>query len=66
VARAYRRLWSGQLDALATTLAGENMDIAHPEPLFDPIHKAYKDRSRPQEEGPGAERPEDDGPEGRG
>jgi uncharacterized protein YndB with AHSA1/START domain len=36
--------WHLHLDALATTLAGEEVDIAHPEPLFDPIHKAYEEQ----------------------
>jgi len=34
--------WHLHLDALATTLAGGEVDIANPEPLFDPIHKAYE------------------------
>ena len=34
--------WHLHLDALATTLTGEEVDIAHPEPLFDPIHQAYE------------------------
>ena len=36
--------WHLHLDALATTLAGKEVDIAHPEPLFDPIHKAYEEQ----------------------
>jgi Activator of Hsp90 ATPase homolog 1-like protein len=33
--------WHLHLDALAAVLAGGNLDIAHPEALFAPIHKAY-------------------------
>ena len=47
--------WHLHLDALATTLAGEEVDIAHPEPLFDPIHKAYAERYGPEDEDTGAE-----------
>jgi uncharacterized protein YndB with AHSA1/START domain len=33
--------WHLHLDALAAVLAGDQVDIAHPEPLFEPIHQAY-------------------------
>jgi uncharacterized protein YndB with AHSA1/START domain len=46
--------WHLHLDALATTLAGEDVDIAHPKPLFDPIHKAYEQQDGPQGKGAGA------------
>jgi uncharacterized protein YndB with AHSA1/START domain len=46
--------WHLHLDALAATLAGEDVDIAHPEPLFDPIHKAYEEKDGPEGEEPGA------------
>jgi uncharacterized protein YndB with AHSA1/START domain len=46
--------WHLHLDALATTLAGDEVDIAHPELLFDPIHKAYEEKYGTQGEGPGA------------
>jgi hypothetical protein len=32
------------LDALATVLDGGEVDIAHPEPLFEPIHQAYLEK----------------------
>ena len=44
--------WHLHLDALAATLAGKDIDIAHPEPLFDPIHKAYEDRYGAEDEAP--------------
>jgi uncharacterized protein YndB with AHSA1/START domain len=49
--------WHFHLDALATALSGEEVDITHPEPLFDPIHKAYEVRYGPSDEGPEAEEP---------
>ena len=36
--------WHMHLDALATVLAGGEVDIAHPEPIFAPIHQAYTER----------------------
>jgi uncharacterized protein YndB with AHSA1/START domain len=47
--------WHLHLDALAATLAGEAVDIARPESLFDPIHKAYEERYGREGEGPEAE-----------
>ena len=40
----YRQLWSERLDALATILSGGQVDIAHPDPIFEPIHRAYTGR----------------------
>jgi uncharacterized protein YndB with AHSA1/START domain len=42
--------WHLHLDALATVLAGGEVDIAHPEPLFEPIHQAYVEKYGPREE----------------
>jgi uncharacterized protein YndB with AHSA1/START domain len=42
--------WHLHLDALAALLAGGQLDIAHPEPLFEPIHQAYTEKY-----GPGSE-----------
>lgn len=42
--------WHLHLDALAALLSGGQLDIAHPEPLFEPIHQAYT-----QKYGPGSE-----------
>jgi uncharacterized protein YndB with AHSA1/START domain len=39
--------WHLHLDALATILSGGEVDIAHPEDLFAPIHQAYTDRYGP-------------------
>jgi hypothetical protein len=36
--------WHLHLDALATVLDGDEVDIAHPEPLFEPIQRAYAER----------------------
>jgi uncharacterized protein YndB with AHSA1/START domain len=36
--------WHLHLDALATILAGGEVDIAHPEPLVEPIHQAYAEK----------------------
>jgi uncharacterized protein YndB with AHSA1/START domain len=47
--------WHLHLDALATTLAGNEVDVAHPEPLFDPIHKAYEAKYGAEGEEMGAE-----------
>jgi uncharacterized protein YndB with AHSA1/START domain len=52
--------WHLHLDALATTLAGEDVDIVHPEPVFEPIHQAYGEKYGPEGEAPETE----DGPEG--
>jgi uncharacterized protein YndB with AHSA1/START domain len=48
--------WHLHLDALAAVLSGGEVDIAHPEPLFGPIHQAYSEKDDPQEEGPPAGR----------
>jgi uncharacterized protein YndB with AHSA1/START domain len=42
--------WHLHLDALAAVVSGGSVDIAHPEPLFEPIHRAYTehDGSRPE------------------
>ena len=42
--------WHLHLEALAALLSGGQLDIAHPEPLFEPIHQAYT-----QKHGPGSE-----------
>jgi uncharacterized protein YndB with AHSA1/START domain len=47
--------WHLHLDALATILAGDAVDIAHPEALFAPIHQAYTEKYGPDPE------PSDDG-----
>jgi uncharacterized protein YndB with AHSA1/START domain len=36
--------WHMHLDALATVLSGGRVDIAHPEPFFEPIRQAYAER----------------------
>jgi uncharacterized protein YndB with AHSA1/START domain len=36
--------WHLHLDALATVLDGGEVDIAHPDPLFEPIQRAYAER----------------------
>jgi uncharacterized protein YndB with AHSA1/START domain len=36
--------WHLHLDALATILSGGQVDIAHPEPIFEPIHQAYTEK----------------------
>jgi len=36
--------WHLHLDALAAVLSGDQVDIAHPEPLFEPIHQAYTEK----------------------
>jgi Activator of Hsp90 ATPase homolog 1-like protein len=36
--------WHLHLDALATILSGGQVDIAHPDPVFEPIHRAYTER----------------------
>jgi uncharacterized protein YndB with AHSA1/START domain len=42
--------WHLHLDALATILAGDDVDIAHPEALFAPIHQAYTEKYGPDPE----------------
>ena len=42
--------WHLHLEALAALLSGGQLDIAHPEPLFEPIHQAYTEKY-----GPGSE-----------
>jgi uncharacterized protein YndB with AHSA1/START domain len=42
--------WHLHLDALATVLSGGEVDIAHPEALFEPIHRAYVERYGSREE----------------
>lgn len=39
--------WHLHLDALATVLDGAEVDLAHPEPAFEPIHQAYTERYGP-------------------
>jgi uncharacterized protein YndB with AHSA1/START domain len=36
--------WHLHLDALATILSGGQVDIAHPDPIFEPIHRAYTEK----------------------
>jgi uncharacterized protein YndB with AHSA1/START domain len=36
--------WHLHLDALATILSGGQVDIAHPDPIFEPIHEAYAEK----------------------
>jgi uncharacterized protein YndB with AHSA1/START domain len=36
--------WHMHLDALATVLAGGEVDLAHPETIFEPIHQAYAEK----------------------
>ena len=36
--------WHLHLDALATVLAGGEVDIAHPDDLFAPLHQAYTEK----------------------
>jgi uncharacterized protein YndB with AHSA1/START domain len=36
--------WHLHLDALAVVLSGGQVDIAHPEPHFEPIHQAYSEK----------------------
>jgi hypothetical protein len=36
--------WHLHLDARATLLSGGQVDIAHPDPIFEPIHRAYTER----------------------
>jgi uncharacterized protein YndB with AHSA1/START domain len=36
--------WHLHLDALAATLSGADVDIAHPEPAFAPLQKAYTEK----------------------
>ena len=47
--------WHLHLDALATTLAGDEVDISHPDALFAPIHQAYTEKYAP---GPAPSDPE--------
>jgi uncharacterized protein YndB with AHSA1/START domain len=47
--------WHLHLDALERTLAGNEVDLAHPERLFDPIHRAYQEKYGPAAAGPAAE-----------
>jgi uncharacterized protein YndB with AHSA1/START domain len=39
--------WHLHLDALATILSGGEVDLTHPEPLYEPIHQAYAEKSSP-------------------
>jgi uncharacterized protein YndB with AHSA1/START domain len=48
--------WQLHLDALAAVLSGGSVDIAHPEPLCEPIHRAYTEH-----DGSGPERPHEQG-----
>ena len=52
--------WHLHLDALERTLAGNEVDIAHPEPIFDPIHRAYEKKYGPAAAGPAVEDPQGD------
>lgn len=36
--------WHLHLDALAAVLAGGEVDIAHPDPLFAPLQRAYEEK----------------------
>jgi hypothetical protein len=36
--------WHLHLDALATILSGGQVGIAHPDPIFEPIHEAYTEK----------------------
>jgi uncharacterized protein YndB with AHSA1/START domain len=40
--------WHLHLDALADVLSGAAVDLAHPEPLFEPIHQAYVEQYGPR------------------
>jgi uncharacterized protein YndB with AHSA1/START domain len=42
--------WHMHLDALATILSGGEVDLAHPEPLYEPIHRAYTEKYGPPPE----------------
>jgi uncharacterized protein YndB with AHSA1/START domain len=42
--------WHMHLDALATILSGGKVDLAHPEPLYEPIHQAYTEKYGPPPE----------------
>ena len=42
--------WHMHLDALATILSGGEVDLAHPEPLYEPIHQAYTESYGPPPE----------------
>ena len=42
--------WHMHLDALAAILTGAEVDIAHPEPIFEPIHQAYSEKYGPPPE----------------
>lgn len=39
--------WHLHLDALDAILSGAEVDLAHPEPRFEPIHQAYTERYGP-------------------
>ena len=39
--------WHLHLDTLAAVLAGQEVDIAHPEELFAPLHQAYSEKYGP-------------------
>jgi uncharacterized protein YndB with AHSA1/START domain len=36
--------WHMHLDALAAILSGGDVDLAHPEPVYEPIHEAYAEK----------------------
>ena len=42
--------WHMHLDALATILAGGEVDLARPGPLYEPIHRAYTEKYGPPPE----------------
>jgi uncharacterized protein YndB with AHSA1/START domain len=42
--------WHLHLDALATILSGGEVDLARPEPLYEPIHQAYTEKYGPPPE----------------
>jgi hypothetical protein len=42
--------WHMHLDALATILSGGEFDLAHPEPLYEPVHQAYTEKYGPPPE----------------
>lgn len=49
--------WHLHLDALATVLAGGEVDIAHPDDIFEPISQAYTEKYGPpaDKDGPSAD-----------
>jgi uncharacterized protein YndB with AHSA1/START domain len=42
--------WHMHLDALATILSGGEFDLAHPEPLYEPVHQASTEKYGPPPE----------------